>query len=257
MKKILLSAAALIAFAAPALAADMSARPITKAPPMVASAGYNWTGFYTASSIGGAWYEVNGTYVLPPPDQHNTDDSTGIYGSHVGIQYQWGNWVLGVEGAYNTLFNGDDWGSSTSQGPDCIASTANRLCQGRVRNYWTVGGKLGMTFGNWMVYGTGGYANGRVQTQTFRTTTTPNILNDFTSERHDGWFAGAGVDLFVTKFLYSDLIIGVEYQHVALDTERHFDQLFPVTAPNALTRDVDASVDVIRAKATFKWTPGG
>ena len=257
MKNIFLSAAALIAFAAPALAADMSARPITKAPPMVASAGYNWTGFYTASSIGGAWYEVNGTYVLPPLDQHNTDDSTGIYGSHVGLQYQWGNWVLGVEGAYNTMFNGDDWGSSTSQSPDCVASTANRLCQGRVRNYWTVGGKLGMTFGNWMIYGTGGYANGRVQTQTFRTTTTPNPLNDYTSERHDGWFGGVGVDMFVTKFLYSDLIIGVEYQHVEFDTKRHFDQLFLVTTPNLLTRDVDASVDVIRAKATFKWTPGG
>jgi hypothetical protein len=63
--------------------------------------------------------------------------------------------------------------------------------------------------------------------------------------------------MFVTKFLYSDLIIGVEYQHVEFDTKRHFDQLFLVTTPNLLTRDVDASVDVIRAKATFKWTPGG
>jgi outer membrane immunogenic protein len=258
MKKIFLSAAAFIALAAPALAADMSARPITKAPPMVSAAGYNWTGFYTASSIGGAWYEVNGTYVQPPRDGHNSDDSSGIYGSHVGIQYQWSNWVIGVEGAYHTLFNGDDWGSTSSPSADCIGSgVAGSSCQGRVRNYWTVGGKLGMTFGNWMIYGTGGFANGRVQTRTLNTTTTPNALIDFTSERHDGWFAGVGADLFVTKFLYSDLIIGVEYQHVEFDTERHFDLTRAAVGVNAFTRDVDANVDVVRAKATFKWTPGG
>jgi outer membrane immunogenic protein len=258
MKKIFLSAAALIALAAPALAADMSVRPITKAPPMVSAAGYNWTGFYTASTLGGAWYEVNGTYVQPPRDGHNSDDSSGIYGSHIGIQYQWSNWVIGVEGGYNTLFNGDDWGSTSSPSADCIGSgVAGSSCQGRVRNYWTVGGKLGMTFGNWMIYGTGGFANGRVQTRTLNTTTTPNALIDFTSERHDGWFAGVGADLFVTKFLYSDLIIGVEYQHVEFDTERHFDLTRAAVGVNAFTRDVDANVDVVRAKATFKWTPGG
>src|SRR5215213_1885477 len=178
MKKILLSAAALIAFAAPALAADMAARPITKAPPMVAAAGYNWSGFYTASSIGGAWYDVQGTYVQTPPvgDNHNADDSAGIYGSHVGFQYQWNNFVLGVEGGYNTLFNSDDWGSSASPSPDCIASTAGRLCQAQVRNYWTAGGKLGMAFGNWMIYGTAGYANGRIRTQTVLTPS--NLIRD-------------------------------------------------------------------------------
>ena len=254
MKKIFLSAAALIALAAPAFAADMSVRPLTQ--PLVSSAGYNWTGFYTASSIGGAWYDVNGTYVLPPVDGHSSSDSSGIYGSHVGLQYQWSNWVIGVEGAYHTLFNGNDWGSTSSPTADCLGSGgAGVSCQGRVRNYWTVGGKLGMTFGNWMIYGTGGFANGRVQTRTLSAT---NALVDYTSERHDGWFGGVGVDLFVTKFLYSDLIIGVEYQHVEFDTKRHFDQLGPATVlPNAFTRDVDATLDVVRAKATFKWTPGG
>lgn len=255
MKKLLLSATALTLLAAPALAADMAVR---QAPPMVAATVYNWTGFYTASSIGGAWYDVKGTYVLPPlGDRHNADDSAGIYGSHVGIQYQWSNWVIGVEGGYNTLFNSNDWGSSTSPSGDCIASNAGRVCEARVRNYWTVGGKLGMAFGNWMVYGTAGYADGRVQTRTLLTPANVVVVRDYTSERHGGWYAGAGVDMFVTKFLFSDLIIGVEYQHVALDTERHFDRIGGTGVVNAFTRDVDATVDVIRAKATFKWTPGG
>jgi outer membrane immunogenic protein len=46
MKKLLLSTAAIIVFAAPALAADLPARPYTKAPAYTApEAVYNWTGF--------------------------------------------------------------------------------------------------------------------------------------------------------------------------------------------------------------------
>ena len=56
MKRILLGAAALLALAAPAAAADMQARPYTKAPaytpPQVI---YNWTGFYIGGHVGGAF----------------------------------------------------------------------------------------------------------------------------------------------------------------------------------------------------------
>ena len=56
MKKILLGAAALAAFAAPAFAADMPARPYTKAPAYTApQVVYNWTGFYIGGHVGGAF----------------------------------------------------------------------------------------------------------------------------------------------------------------------------------------------------------
>ena len=59
MKKILIGAAslaALAAFAGPALAADMPARPYTKAPAYTAPAVvYNWTGFYIGGHVGGAF----------------------------------------------------------------------------------------------------------------------------------------------------------------------------------------------------------
>ncbi|MDB5638645.1 MAG: hypothetical protein JWP51_3553, partial [Bradyrhizobium sp.] len=54
MKRILLGAAAIIAFAAPAFAADMPARTYTKAPAYTApEAIYNWTGFYIGGHLGG------------------------------------------------------------------------------------------------------------------------------------------------------------------------------------------------------------
>ena len=53
MKKVLLSTVALIAFAAPAAAADLAARPYTKAPPPAIAAVYDWSGFYIGAN--GGW----------------------------------------------------------------------------------------------------------------------------------------------------------------------------------------------------------
>src|SRR5258707_8884469 len=57
MKKFLLGTVALVAFGAavPALAADLAARPYTKAPAYVAQPIYNWTGFYIGGHPRGAF----------------------------------------------------------------------------------------------------------------------------------------------------------------------------------------------------------
>jgi outer membrane immunogenic protein len=54
MKKFLLGTVGLVALSmsAPASAADLAARPYTKAPPMVAAV-YDWTGFYIGAN--GGW----------------------------------------------------------------------------------------------------------------------------------------------------------------------------------------------------------
>ena len=53
MKKFLLGTVALIAFAAPAAAADLAARPYTKAPPALIAVVYDWSGFYIGAN--GGW----------------------------------------------------------------------------------------------------------------------------------------------------------------------------------------------------------
>jgi outer membrane immunogenic protein len=53
MKKFLLGTVALIAFAAPAAAADLAARPYTKAPPAPIAVVYDWSGFYIGAN--GVW----------------------------------------------------------------------------------------------------------------------------------------------------------------------------------------------------------
>ena len=52
MKKFLLALVATAAFTGSALAADLAARPYTKAPAPMAPV-YNWTGFYIFGGVGG------------------------------------------------------------------------------------------------------------------------------------------------------------------------------------------------------------
>ena len=62
MRNVLFGTVAMLAVAAsvPASAADMAARPYTKAPVAAPAAQvYNWTGFYIGGHVGGAWRDNN------------------------------------------------------------------------------------------------------------------------------------------------------------------------------------------------------
>src|ERR1700722_15016247 len=96
MKRLLLGSAALFAFAAPALAADLSARPYTKAPVYTPpQAIYNWTGFYLGGHLGGV-FEGNNSL--------EGSRSQFLYGVEGGFDYQFApNWVVGAEAQYSGL----------------------------------------------------------------------------------------------------------------------------------------------------------
>jgi outer membrane immunogenic protein len=251
MKQLLGGIALSLILAAPALAADM--RLPVKAPPAMAATLYNWTGFYSATGLGVSWWDINGSYADGSGFNHNTSASRFNYSSMVGAQYQAGNWVLGIEGAFNNLF-GRGYASSNSPSADCLGATTDRTCSSRVSNIWTVGGRLGYAWDRFMAFGGGGYANGRIQTRTNITST--GALTSESSDRHGGWYAGGGVEMYVTRIWTSDVIFGVEYQHIDLRGERHATSLAGVATP-LNDRNMDATIDTVRARLIFKWTPGG
>src|SRR5665213_1870079 len=98
MKKLLLGTAAMIAFAAPALAADLPARTYTKAPAYTApQAVYNWTGFYIGGNVGGAFAGNNSL---------EGSDGRFMGGVQGGFDYQFApNWVIGAEAQYDWMAN--------------------------------------------------------------------------------------------------------------------------------------------------------
>ena len=103
MKKLLLATAAMIAFAAPAFAADLAARPYTKAPVYTPpEAIYNWTGFYIGGHIGGAFAGNNSL---------QGSDDRFLGGVQGGFDYQFANnWVIGAEAQYSWLTGGSNGG---------------------------------------------------------------------------------------------------------------------------------------------------
>src|SRR5580693_7424557 len=132
MKKLLLGTAALIAFAAPALAADLPARTYTKAPAYTApEAVYNWTGFYIGGNIGGAFAGNNSL------EGSQARFMGGVQG---GFDYQFApNWVIGVEAQSDWLTH-DNNGVLFPAGSQ-ITTTNNEIgsATGRIGYTWGPG----------------------------------------------------------------------------------------------------------------------
>jgi outer membrane immunogenic protein len=60
MKKLMLVSVSVVMLAAPAIAADLRARPVYKAPPVAPPPAFTWTGCYVGAFAGGAWNGSNG-----------------------------------------------------------------------------------------------------------------------------------------------------------------------------------------------------
>ena len=153
MKKLMLVTASLVALGAvaPAVAADLAARPYTKAPPMVQAA-YDWSGFYIGVNGGGgtsrnSWDLVGG---LP---QGNHDATGGTIGGQVGYRWQTGPIVFGVEGQGNWAdFSGDN----VSQ---VIPGNRNRT---KIDAFGLFTGQVGYSWQNVLLYVKGGAVSHRL-----------------------------------------------------------------------------------------------
>ena len=108
LKAIAVSAFATMAVTSAASAADLAARPYTKAPVMVEV--WNWTGFYIGGNAGYSWgrsntdvsylNSVTGAPIVPPAGSitgAGFDMNGGIAGGQIGYNWQSSNWVFGLE----------------------------------------------------------------------------------------------------------------------------------------------------------------
>src|SRR5262249_2248055 len=109
MKKVLSGVVGLLALgaAAPASAADLPARPYTKAPAMVAAI-YDWSGFYVGLNGGGGWShkcwsltQAANVVIVPPLNEGCHDATGGTVGGQIGYRWQMSSWVFGIEAQGN------------------------------------------------------------------------------------------------------------------------------------------------------------
>src|SRR6202047_1417467 len=105
MKRILIGSAVVVSLlsATSAFAADLAARPYTKAPVYV-DPGYNWTGFYIGGNVGYSWGRSRdtatltngaGTILFTSGGSSNLDGVLG--GGQIGYNWQVQSWVWGFE----------------------------------------------------------------------------------------------------------------------------------------------------------------
>lgn len=212
---------------------------------------FNWGGFYLGLSAGWQGTDIDGVVTnftgggaAPPNQNWNVDEESAIFGGIIGIQHQFGSFVLGVEANLSSGMR--DRGSSHSPTADCVSAVGDRQCDAETGTLFTVGPRLGWAVGNTLFYGTGGYARARIESELLQDSTNNPLIRS--ESHHDGWFLGGGIDWAATN----NAIIGIEYQRVHLDDESH---RF-VNSGNGLAggerATFESDSDIIRARVTFK-----
>ena len=178
MRKILLGAAACVAFAAPAFAADMPARTYTKAPVYKApEVIYNWTGFYLGGHIGGAF---------PGDNNLQGSDARFLGGVQGGFDYQFAgsNWVIGAESQYSWLTGNSGTG---------VVFPGGTVVTGNTDQIGSATGRLGYAFGPTLLYAKGGYAWRDNPNIGVSVAGTPVAFTTDGTHR-DGWTVGGGLE---------------------------------------------------------------
>jgi outer membrane immunogenic protein len=237
MKSLFLGSIGLLACATamPAVAADMPARPVYKAAPAMVSI-YNWTGFYVGGNVGYSWGRANTEGSLDPDVgplflfSESLRPSGIIGGGQIGYNWHASHWVFGLEADLQASGQKDSSSRSTSidtifcLGP-CFGSdvTNTATLEAKLKWFGTLRGRVGYAWDNFVLYGTGGLAYGRIEiTGTSATEgTTCFIVCDPISttssfkqtKTKTGWTVGAGFEgaaplsnwTWKIEYLYLDL----------------------------------------------------
>jgi outer membrane immunogenic protein len=246
MKKFLLGTVGLAALglATPASAADLAARPYTKAPPPMVAAVYDWSGFYIGGNAGGGFshkcWDINNAVGVPivPAFREGCHDASGaIAGGQIGYRWQSASWVFGVEGQ-------GDWANLRGSNISLFApANTNRST---VEAMGLITGQVGYAWNNVLWYGKGGAA--------------------VTGDKYEGLFGGAVFDR-VTETRWGGVVgtgvevgfapnwsVGVEYDHLFMGHRNlTFTSILP---PIGITSRVDSirqDVDMVTARINYRW----
>jgi outer membrane immunogenic protein len=205
MKRLLLAGVAL-SVATAASAADMQARPYSKAPPAAVVAAYNWSGFYIGAMGGYGW------------GGSDNDASGGFGGGTVGYNWQFpgSQFVFGVEV--------DAAGASIK---DSLTEDIGGLLvtqESKINSFGSVTGRAGFAMDAALLYAKGGYAwaNHKASISALGTT----LSSD--SQTHSGFTIGGGLEYLFTPSWSAK----AEYMYTSLGGETYNLLGGPVESPN-------------------------
>jgi len=230
VKKLLLAVSALALSAATASAADLAARPYTKAPPL--PVGYDWSGFYIGVNGGYGWgHDCFSDATTGLGDGCHGSDGA-IAGGQVGWRTQtgWLVWGVDMQGGWadlkgSNLSGGINAGTTFSSKTNGLASFAMTA---------------GYAMNNVLLYARGGAG---WASNTFSSSVAGVTLASQYEGRWGG-LLGAGLEYGITP----NWTVGVEYNHYFLGSVN--DAIGGV----ALTSEhVSQSLDTVTARINYKF----
>ena len=247
MKKIALAVAAVTLLATGAAsAADLAARPYTKAAPMMAPV-YNWTGFYIGANGGGGWsrkcwdiFSLGGAAVVVTPEGCH-DATGGTVGGQAGYRWQSSAFVLGLEGQGNWA---NFSGSNTS-----LYLAGNGGNRTKVDAFGLFTGQIGYAINNFLLYVKGG---GAVTSDKYEGYLLPGgAVFDRASETRWGGVVGIGGEFAFTP----NVSFAIEYDHLFMGT-RDVNMLSTGVIPVVgVTRGerIRQDVDMVTARINYRF----
>jgi outer membrane immunogenic protein len=243
MKKLLLGAfvVTVLNFAGPASAADLAARPYTKAPPMPVAAVYNWTGFYIGAN--GGWGSSHKCWDFTTPAgvfvaNEGCHDATGaVAGGQIGYRWQASNWVFGVEAQ-------GDW--ADLKGSNTSLVFAPFVNASRIRAFGLFTGQLGYAWNNVLLYVKGGAA---VTADRFHVDTAIGGVLAATAGSDNRWGGAVGAGL---EFGFAPgWSAAIEYDHLFMQ-----DRLITFTDTTGAffsTDRIHQDVDLVTARINYRF----
>jgi outer membrane immunogenic protein len=243
MKRFLLGTVGLVALGmAPASAADLAARPYTKAPAMIPAL-YDWSGFYIG--VNGGWGTSHNCWTntavlgvaFTPATEGCHDASGGTAGGQLGYRWEANSWVFGVEAQGN-------WADFSGSNVSLLAAPATNRTHVDAFGLFT--GQVGYAWNTTLFYVKGG---GAVTDNTYRGLVAGTVVDQATSTRWGGT-VGAGLEWAFSPGWSA----GVEYDHLFMGTNNYN---FTSVGGGFNTRNDSIRQDVDMVTVRVNWRFGG
>jgi opacity protein-like surface antigen len=195
-----------------------------------------YIGLHGGAGIADADYVHFQPLIGPLVEPLSFSDSAPVGGAQLGVRFDIGpDWILGLEGTY-TAGSMDDTVVSTA--------LADRRRTFEVSDQFTAVVQLGHSWGDWLVYLKGGYANAQIDIQSNVIST--GLLTSTSSDRESGWTAGVGIDHQIAP----NMVLGLSYDYSSYSPDDRFNVDTAITQQHH--RDIEADVHLVTAR--LSWT---
>jgi outer membrane immunogenic protein len=245
MKKILLGTVglAVLGLSAPASAADLAARPYTKAPPPVVATIYDWSGFYIGANGGwgtshNSWTRTNDVLAGPlspgfAEGSHDADGGTA--GGQIGYRWQSQAFVFGLEAQGN-------WADFTGSNVSIIDATVTN--RSKIDAFGLFTGQVGYAINNVLLYAKGGAA---VVDNKYEGIF-GGVVTDRVNTTQWGGTVGAGVEFGFAP----NWSAGVEYDHIFMGKNNY---TLNFTGGGGFSRsdEIKQDVDMVTVRVNYRW----